>query len=565
MKKNGLKILAVLTGIIAIVFTLGCMSAFADNVATDITSEASIDTDGFTASENLTNGYVGSGATCGSDGGIIYISHKENIGGVYIKFNSEPGTWTMVCGENSYTYGGKGFLHEYVDVSENNGESKNLVLVFSGKFDISELYVLSEGERPDWVQDWQQPLKEADLLLFSTHSDDDQLFFAGLIPYYVAKNYRVQVAYFTNHPDAVERRHEFLDGMWVAGAVNYPIYGEFDDFRIDDLQDTIDEYKDRGTSYEQMEGFVVKTIRQTKPLVTVTHDINGEYGHGMHLLLSKLVRDAIEICPDAEKYANSAKTYGTWTVQKTYIHLYSEDKIVLPIDQPLARFGGKTAFQVSQDAFQMHKSQHWTWFYGWLYGKDGVNITKSSEIATYNPGYYGLYDSKVGEDIEKNDMFENIISYGEMEEAEKHEAELKELREQLSSALSKIDELTSTVNELTKGSEDNKALIEEKEKEIDRLKKQCNLLISKLSEYENVTIEPEQTVTDHTQASPTGDSESDMDKQLMEDARRLEKKVTEKEKIITLCMGALVAVVVISIIVIAFFVGRYRFLLHKIS
>ena len=105
-----------------------------------------------------------------------------------------------------------------------------------------------------------------------------------------------------------------------------------------------------------------------------------------------------------------------------YFHLYGENKITLPIDEPLPEFGGLTAFQVSQNAFRHHKSQHWTWFYGWLYGKN-EKITKATQIKTYNPCYFGLYHSIVGPDVEKNDLFENIATFLQQEEEKRLEQE----------------------------------------------------------------------------------------------------------------------------------------------
>ena len=148
-------------------------------------------------------------------------------------------------------------------------------------------------------------------------------------------------------------------------------------------------------------------------------------------------------------------------MQKTYIHLYGEGKIVLPIDAPLSYFGGRSAFQVSQDAFRYHKSQHWMMFYEWLYGERD-EITKSSQIRDYNPAYYGLYASEVGADMAGCDMFENLEMHfarrgiGVMgEELARTEEEITALKEDnaaLSEAVSALEsamaEAEETVAEL---------------------------------------------------------------------------------------------------------------------
>ena len=60
--------------------------------------------------------------------------------------------------------------------------------------------------------------------------------------------------------------------------------------------------------------------------------------------------------------------------------------------------------------FSHHRSQHGAWFLPWLAGEDG-NRSKASEIEKYSPCNYGLFRSLVGEDLEKNDFFENLLTY----------------------------------------------------------------------------------------------------------------------------------------------------------
>ena len=80
-------------------------------------------------------------------------------------------------------------------------------------------------------------------------------------------------------------------------------------------------------------------------------------------------------------------------------------------DIPLEAFGGKTAYQVSCDGFACHKSQHWTWFYKWIYGTEDDPYTKASQIKTYSPCEFGLYYSSVGMDVVGGDFLENVVSH----------------------------------------------------------------------------------------------------------------------------------------------------------
>ncbi|MBR2615581.1 MAG: hypothetical protein IKC69_02765, partial [Clostridia bacterium] len=127
-------------------------------------------------------------------------------------------------------------------------------------------------------------------------------------------------------------------------------------------------------------------------------------------LNSATLQTAVTLSGDATQYPDSAERYGVWEVPKTYLHLYKENKIVMDWDVPLSAFGGKTAFQVTQDGFRCHDSQQYTWFRRWLNGNAG-EITKASQITTHSPCEYGLFLSHVGQDVAKNDFFENLKTW----------------------------------------------------------------------------------------------------------------------------------------------------------
>lgn len=351
----------------------------------------------------------------------ITLENPKGIGSLYLMFDLEYGSYTIIDNKSgtTITAGTYGILHEFVDLYQLLGACPTSVtLQFdSGAVRLSEIYSFTYGQAPDFVQKWQAPLENgADIVLFSTHSDDDQLFFAGLIPLYAGeKKCRVQVVLMTDHregPYATNlRTHEVLNGLWAAGLTAYPVFGTFVDYRIDSLEGMYTYYEKLGTTKDDLMDFMVTQLRRFKPQVAITHDINGEYGHGMHRIYADLLINALDITADPTQYPASAEKYGTWDVPKAYLHLYSENKIVLDYDTPLESFNGLTAFQVSQKlGYPCHKTQQHTWFTTWINGSSG-QITKTTQIYSYNPAYFGLYRSTVGEDVEKNDFMENIIPY----------------------------------------------------------------------------------------------------------------------------------------------------------
>ena len=387
---------------------------------------------GFLTDKNIKNYKTSSGNA------VLTVENSTPMAGFYLLFDLEYGEYTLkdnVSGK-TYTAGTLGFLHEYLDLAEIFGSPvTSVTLEFNrGAVRLSEIYVFSAGKTPDFVQRWDAPLEGgADLLLLATHGDDDQLFFAGLLPYYAkAMGYRVQVAYLTDHRNLTNgRTHEMLNGLWSVGVRAYPVFGRFADFRIDDLQGTYDEYASQGVSKDTLQKFVVQQLRRFKPLVAVGHDPNGEYGHGMHMVYTDLLIKALELSKDPAAYPELASQYGVWDVPKTYLHLYGENKVTLDIDTKLDSLGGMSAFEVTQKlGYPCHESQQYTWFTDWINGKNGNTITKASQITTYNPAEYGLFRSTVGADTLKNTLFENIVTYAEQERLEQERLEQERLEQE---------------------------------------------------------------------------------------------------------------------------------------
>jgi len=135
----------------------------------------------------------------------IDLSNSQGIGSLYLIFNYEYGEYTVTDNDSGQvlTAGTYGFLHEFLDLEAAFGTAPTSVTLRfeNGSLNIGEIYVYSSGQVPDTVQKWQPPLESgADILMLPTHSDDDHLYFAGLLPYYTAeRGLNVQVVYMTSH------------------------------------------------------------------------------------------------------------------------------------------------------------------------------------------------------------------------------------------------------------------------------------------------------------------------------------------------------------------------------
>lgn len=435
--RNLLKKCSVVLLLLSLFVDLIPMAQAQEELAEDITSSTTITSTCYEDVSFLVNGNIDTYRTADSVG-TITLENSQGIAGIYLLFDLEYGAYTvtdMTTGK-SFTAGEYGFLHEFLDLQAQFGTLPTSVcLDFSGKKPkISEIYAFSSGKTPDFVQRWGAPLEgKADMVLFSTHGDDDQLFFAGLLPLYAAeRGYDVQVVYMTDHRNLTfARTHEMLNGLWAVGVTAYPVFGSFADFLIEDMQGTYDCYMNTyGTTKDELLSFVVEQLRRFRPQVVVGHDIQGEYGHGMHMVYTDLLIQALDVIGDETQFSASAEFYGTWQLKKMYLHLYEENQVVLDYDQPLESFDGMTAFEVSQKlGYPCHKSQQWTWFTGWINGKK-TPITLASQIETYNPCNFGLYYSAAGEDVAKDDLFENIVSYAEQERLEQERQEQERLEQE---------------------------------------------------------------------------------------------------------------------------------------
>lgn len=369
-----------------ILFNLYTIQIYGD-IASEITKKCDISS--YKVIDNMLDNRYSTGSSLSGDD-YLNIKSDENIRAVYILWDSLPEHFSVKDDSGNlisdYKIADNIFLHQLIRVKQ---DTKGLSInIDKGNCKIAEIYVFGEGFLPDWVQDWKEPYKKADMLLIPTHADDEHLFFGGAMPYYAGElKLKVQVAYLTNHYNF--RVHELLNGLWTVGIRAYPIISDFYDYYASSLEEAKGLYDEN-----EILAFQVELLRRFKPYVVIGHDLNGEYGHGVHMLNAYTLIDALSLSNDSSSFTESAQEYGLWDVPKCYLHLYKENKLSMNWDLPLRRFNKKTAFQMAEIGFSKHVSQ--TEFFS--VGKKGVFDCRA----------FGLYRSTVGQDKVKNDFFENI-------------------------------------------------------------------------------------------------------------------------------------------------------------
>ena len=301
-----------------------------------------------------------------------------------VQIRDENGNWT----DAGHTDGS--YLAEYLALPEGTtvfrvgnapGEKRH--------FNMAELRIYGAGETPPEAQQWEPCAEKADLLLLVAHQDDEVLWFGGALPRYAGEEKKIcQVCMMV--PSMPYRRLELLDCLWTCGVRNYPAYSNFKDAFSYQLSK---QYKhwNKNHVYDVVTGW----IRRFQPDVLLTHDLQGEYGHGAHRVCADAAMHCVEYAANPDKYPKSAKEYGTWDTPKCYIHLWKENVIDMDWRQPLEAFGGKTSFEVAEAGFRCHISQQKTDYH-------------VEDWGPWDNSLFGLYRTTVGPDEAKDDFFENI-------------------------------------------------------------------------------------------------------------------------------------------------------------
>ncbi len=327
----------------------------------------------------------------------ITAPEGKPIAGLYVCFGNMPESWEIQTSDDGKDWftavpGDTRFLHAYVALPQ-PAQHVRLAVTSEKKtaLRINDLFVLSEGDLPDWVQVWQPTEEKADILFLSTHPDDELIFFGGAIPTYAVEQQRkVVVAYFTR--SNTTRSSELLNGLWHMGVRTYPVIGNFKDSYAKNLKAA---YKSAGGKGKVNE-WIVGLYRQYKPEVVVTQDTNGEYGHKQHMMIADAAQNCIALAANEDEFTASTIAYGTWQVKKLYLHLYPENQIAFDWTVPLKSMNGATGIELAEEAYTLHKTQ----------ASSGMSVTETG--TKYDNRVFGLAFTTVGEDVRKDDFLENI-------------------------------------------------------------------------------------------------------------------------------------------------------------
>jgi len=465
-----------------IIFTAcsGRLAAYAD----ELTPELTLSNNG--KKSNLTDDSHYTSVTFNSKD-TITVSAKDDslIHGLYISWDSRPVSWTLTTDNGDVACGTNGFIHEYIALDT---PSASLTIhIPADSMRVDQIRIFSEGDLPHDVQVWNPPCERADIMVVSSHADDELLFFGGVLPTYsYLYDADVQVVYMCEFWTTTKvREHEKLDGLWEAGIRNYPTCGNFPDKYAEDAEEAKKKYK-----YDSLVAFLVEQIRDFQPQVLVTHDIYGEYGHGFHILTCHALMDAVEFAADDSMYPESKELFGVWNTPKTYLHIFPANTIKLDLRVPIEEdYAGRTALEILKAAYKKHDSQQWCWFY-------------VSDDYEYSTADFGLYRTLVGPDT-TNDLLCNLKTYKvqAVEEQARIEAEAAALAAQKAEEERLAKEEQARIEAEKKAEQERLAAEQKAEEERLAKEEQARQEIIQKAEEEKAALKAEQEALRATEAA----------------------------------------------------------------
>lgn len=335
----------------------------------------------------------------------VTITSDRPVYGLYLCFRAMPEHYEIQAGSGSDKWttvcdGDTRYWHVFYPL---DGVKKIRIIADGDKkcvLGFNELFVFGEGEVPGWVQRWKEPAEKADVLFLVAHPDDELIFLGGAIPTYaVEMKKNVVVAYLSW--SNTTRRSEALNGLWEMGVRNYPVFGGFSDTYSSKAADA---YKKIKGGKKAVLGWVTGLFRTYRPEVVVTHDINGEYGHGQHKMIADAAINCYDAAADGTQYTDVP---GAWQVKKLYIHLYGDETNRTAFDWtvPLESMDGRTGLELASSAYSLHKTQATASVK--IRGKwHKLSVEETGSM--YPNTAFGLYRSEVGDDVTHLDFLENI-------------------------------------------------------------------------------------------------------------------------------------------------------------
>lgn len=217
-----------------------------------------------------------------------------------------------------------------------------LLVIFFGVFSIQGTSRAQSTTETDGV----------DLMVICAHPGDESLFLGGALPLYAGEQGRSAVVVFLSSGSDADNKAARASLARYGDQVQV-VFGSFSSVYTSNEEDAL-RYWDK----REVTSYLVSMIRKYKPVVVVSHDPLGEYGHGAHCVASDCVLAAAPFAASATDYPESKALYGTWQIQRLFLHRYGEKLVTLDRSKPLSRFNGMTALELDQQGYQLYPNPY---------------------------------------------------------------------------------------------------------------------------------------------------------------------------------------------------------------
>ena len=192
-----------------------------------------------------------------------------------------------------------------------------------------------------------------DLMLVVAHPGDEYLYLGGVLSYYVSQlGYTAVVVYMSSEDET--QREQASAALKKLGVTEEPVFGGFSAVYTAD-KDVLEDLWGKSDAIS----FLTETIRQYRPAVVVSHDVDGEYGHAAHKLTASYIQRAVEDAASTRSNKASLEKYGAWQTLRLFLHFYEKGETVsIDRDASLSAFGGRTAAEVEEDLYESFSDEY---------------------------------------------------------------------------------------------------------------------------------------------------------------------------------------------------------------
>ena len=319
----------------------------------------------------LTDNFVGSRVPL-SGGAEVVISPERAAGVLVLSWYIAPQSYSItqtdasgaVLSEETRT---DGMLRGVVPL---DAACKEILVSVSSDCALGDVAAYAAGAGGIATRAFQPTPLQADLLIITAEPGMEFDELGALIPVYAKeRGMQVAVLYVSDYGKR-ERALEALDGLSEAGYDVYPIFGGF-------TCDNYDSYHMASIGFDReiLTDYLKVQIALLNPKVIVTHSLADS--SGARRFTGECVLNA------ARASAGVSKCYTFGAAEST-------TPTVIDMNTPLNAYDGRTAAEVAQSAYNMHLSRR-------VFGQE-IDLTSG----------YTLSYSTVGDDKQKNDLFENI-------------------------------------------------------------------------------------------------------------------------------------------------------------